>query len=446
MNYPQTLEYLFSRLPMFHRIGVAAYKADLNNIIALSELLNNPEKKFRSIHVAGTNGKGSVTHMLASVLQEAGYKTGLFTSPHLKDFRERIRINGRMIGEETITNFVEKYKHSFDEIKPSFFEWTTALAFKFFADEKVDIAVIETGLGGRLDSTNIIFPELSVITNISYDHMPLLGDSLGKIAFEKAGIIKKNVPVVIGERQKESEEVFIKKADEMDTSLVFASENYKSEVITLIDEGQKFRIREGDKILYDELLIDLSGNYQAKNICTVLQSLEILKKLFPKINENNIKNGLRKVSESTGLQGRWQVIGRTPLTIVDVAHNEAGIKLVMDQLNTMRETFQTSNAPDSHRDQTPIFQKLHIVFGIVNDKNPSHILSHLPKHATYYFCKADIPRALDANELKNTASSFNIKGESYPSVKAALHAAQNNADKDDLVFVGGSTFVVAEAI
>ncbi len=423
---------------MFHRIGAAAYKADLKNIIALSETLNNPEKKFKSIHVAGTNGKGSVSHMIASVLQESGYKTGLFTSPHLKDFRERIRINGQMIDEETITDFIENHKSSFDVIEPSFFEWTTALAFKYFEKEKVDIAVIETGLGGRLDSTNIITPELSVITNISFDHMQLLGDTLEKIATEKAGIIKKRIDVVIGERQKESENIFIDKAKEKNSSIVFASDHYQSEIISLVNEVQTFRIRKNDSILYDNLSIDLSGAYQLRNICTVLQTLELLKKKFSKIDDDKIRRGLQKIKANTGLLGRWQVINKNPITIADVGHNEAGIKYVMDQLNSMLEKNQD--------DKTQNKIKLHIVFGIVNDKDPSHILAILPKHASYYFCKANIPRALDADELKKTAVAFNILGESYSSVTTALEAAQKNANKEDIIFIGGSTFVVAEII
>lgn len=423
---------------MFHRIGAAAYKADLKNIIALSETLNNPEKKFKSIHVAGTNGKGSVSHMIASVLQESGYKTGLFTSPHLKDFRERIRINGQMIDEETITDFIENHKSSFDVIEPSFFEWTTALAFKYFEKEKVDIAVIETGLGGRLDSTNIITPELSVITNISFDHMQLLGDTLEKIATEKAGIIKKRIDVVIGERQKESENIFIDKAKEKNSSIVFASDHYQSEIISLVNEVQTFRIRKNDTILYDNLSIDLSGAYQLRNICTVLQTLELLKKKFSKIDDDKIRRGLQKIKANTGLLGRWQVINKNPITIADVGHNEAGIKYVMDQLNSMLEKNQD--------DKTQNKIKLHIVFGIVNDKDPSHILAILPKHASYYFCKANIPRALDADELKKTAVAFNILGESYSSVTTALEAAQKNANKEDIIFIGGSTFVVAEII
>ena len=423
---------------MFHRIGAAAYKADLKNIIALSETLNNPEKKFKSIHVAGTNGKGSVSHMIASVLQESGYKTGLFTSPHLKDFRERIRINGQMIDEETITDFIENHKSSFDVIEPSFFEWTTALAFKYFEKEKVDIAVIETGLGGRLDSTNIINPELSIITNISFDHMQLLGDTLEKIATEKAGIIKKRIDVVIGERQKESENIFIDKAKEKNSSIVFASDHYQSEIISLVNEVQTFRIRKNDSILYDNLSIDLSGAYQLRNICTVLQTLELLKKKFSKIDDDKIRRGLQKIKANTGLLGRWQVINKNPITIADVGHNEAGIKYVMDQLNSMLEKNQD--------DKTQSNIKLHIVFGIVNDKDPSRILAILPKHASYYFCKANIPRALDADELKKTAVTFNILGESYSSVKTALEAAQKNANKEDIIFIGGSTFVVAEII
>ena len=423
---------------MFHRIGAAAYKADLKNIIALSENLNNPEKKFKSIHVAGTNGKGSVSHMIASVLQESGYKTGLFTSPHLKDFRERIRINGKMIEEETVTDFIEKHKRFFDVIEPSFFEWTTALAFNYFEKEKVDIAVIETGLGGRLDSTNIITPQLSVITNISFDHMQFLGDTLEKIAVEKAGIIKNGISVVVGERQKESENIFINKAKEANSSIVFASDHYQSEIISLLNEVQTFRIRKNEKILYDKLSIDLTGAYQLRNICTVLQSLELLKNKFPKIDDDKIRNGLRKIKANTGLLGRWHIIAKNPLTIADVGHNEAGIKYVMDQLNSML----VKNQED--RIQNKI--KLHIVFGIVNDKDPSHILALLPKHASYYFCKANIPRALDADELKNTATSFNIYGESYASVITALEAAQKNANKEDIIFIGGSTFVVAEII
>ena len=432
---------------MFHRIGAAAYKSNLNNINALSNYLNNPEQKFKSVHVAGTNGKGSVTHMLASVFQEAGYKTGLFTSPHLKDFRERIRINGKMIDKVIVTDFVQKHKKFFDKIEPSFFEWTTALAFNFFAEEKVDVAVIETGLGGRLDSTNMISPELSVITNISFDHMQILGDTLEKIAGEKAGIIKKGGTVVIGERQTEIEKVFDNKASEMNSSIIFASNHFQADFISLINDVQKFRIRKDENILYDELSIDLCGNYQNKNICTVLQSLEILKKKFSKIDDDNIKSGLRKVSMNTGLQGRWQVITNNPMTIADVAHNEEGIKLVMHQLNALFLSHKTPNS-------TPIFInsktnnniKLHIVFGIVNDKNIFSILTVLPKHAIYYFCKADIPRALDAEELKNNASLFNLTGEVYSSVINALKAAQSNAGKDDIVFVGGSTFVVAEII
>lgn len=423
---------------MFHRIGAAAYKADLTNIIALSAILHHPEKKIRSIHVAGTNGKGSVSHMLASILQEAGYKTGLFTSPHLKDFRERIRINGKMIDEKTVINFIEQYGNLFEKINPSFFEWTTALAFQYFSEEEVDIAVIETGLGGRLDSTNIINPELSVITNISFDHMYLLGDTLEKIAVEKAGIIKKNVPVVVGERQKESEKVFYQRSSELNSSYFFASDNFRAKKLLSSAFEQTFRIYENEKILFDELIIGLAGNYQLKNVPTVLQSVSLIKNLFPKINDQAIKNGIRKVKENTGLQGRWQILNTNPLIIADVAHNEAGIQLVVEQLNSIIK--------DANAKLKSLTPKLHIVFGIVNDKTPSTILSYLPIDAKYYFCKADIPRALDADELKKIATTFNIFGESYPSVLKALEAARKNASTNDIIFIGGSTFVVAEVI
>jgi len=437
VKYSQALEYLYQQLPMFHRIGVAAYKANLDNIHALSDLLHHPEKKFKSIHIAGTNGKGSVSNMLASVFQEAGYKTGLFTSPHLKDFRERIRINGKMIGEGKVIAFIEEHRLSFETIKPSFFEWTTGLAFSFFADEEVDIAIIETGLGGRLDSTNIILPELSVITNISYDHMQLLGNTLEKIAFEKAGIIKENIPVVVGERQAEIIKVFVQKASELNSEILFASENFQAERKSFSDNGQEFRVTKEGRVQFENLFVDLSGAYQQKNICTVLQSLEILKEKFPELNENIIRSGLKNIIKNTGLMGRWQVFGKTPLTIADVAHNEAGIKFVMQQL---KETIASINTKSKSQG------RLHIIFGMVNDKDPSVVLSLLPQDAIYYFCNADIPRALDAMELKNKADVFNLKGESFKSVNEAFISAQSNAKENDVVFVGGSTFVVAEVI
>jgi dihydrofolate synthase/folylpolyglutamate synthase len=413
---------------MFHRIGAAAYRSDLGNILALTEILNHPEKKINTIHVAGTNGKGSVSNMLSSVFQEAGYRTGLFTSPHLKDFRERIRINGEMISEPVVIDFVLRYKKQFEEIKPSFFEWTTALAFYHFANENTDVCIIETGLGGRLDSTNIISPELSVITNISFDHMNLLGDSIEKIAVEKAGIIKSGIPVVIGERQQGTDQVFSNAASDKKSEVCFAEDNFHCELIKETNEGQVFCIKKNNVKVYSELITGLKGNYQDKNICTVMQALEILKKKFEKINNEVIKKGIKNIEKNTGLQGRWQIIGQGPLTIADVAHNEAGLKYVLAQLSRQA------------------FDNLHIVFGVVNDKNVRKILSLLPKAANYYFCKADIPRALDAESLRNQAIEFELKGDAFRSVKDAFSQAKKNAGRNDLIFIGGSNFVVAEIV
>lgn len=413
---------------MFHRIGAAAYKDNLDNINALAEVLNHPERKIKTVHVAGTNGKGSVSSMLASVFQESGYKTGLFTSPHLKDFRERIKVDGNMIDEDSVISFVENHKQTFEDIQPSFFEWTTALAFDFFARCNTDIAIIETGLGGRLDSTNIIFPELSIITNISFDHKNLLGDTLEKIASEKAGIIKKGIPVIIGERQKEIENVFIKRAKEMETEIVFATDTYWAEALSVSMTGQHFQIYKNGNQLSGLLFSDLAGNYQINNICTVLEAADYLKKLFPLINDQAIHAGLSRVKINTGLKGRWEVLKEKPLVIADVAHNEAGIKFVIHQLSSLP------------------FEKLHIVLGMVNDKDIVSLLKSFPDYAQYYFCKADIPRALDADVLQAEASQFNLMGDVYDSVEKARQAAEKNAGKNDIVFIGGSTFVVAEVI
>ncbi|MGE0561814.1 MAG: folylpolyglutamate synthase/dihydrofolate synthase family protein [Flavobacteriales bacterium] len=405
MTYQQTLDYLFSQLPMFQRIGASAYKVDLSNTIELCNLLNNPQHHFKSIHIAGTNGKGSTSHMLASILQEAGYKVALYTSPHLIDFRERIKVNGEMISKESVINFVKIYKADFEKINLSFFEWTVGLAFDYFSKQNVDIAVIETGLGGRLDSTNIIKPEISVITNIGIDHMQFLGDTLEKIAVEKAGIVKKNVPVIIGESQKEIEHVFNKKAKELDASIYFA-----------------------DQIIHQGLNSDLQGSYQKKNIKTVLASVQELKKLGYIISEENIQVGLLNVVRNTGLMGRWQTLGENPKIICDTGHNEAGIKEVVNQIESLNH------------------DKLHFVLGTVNDKEIDSILELLPKHAEYYFCQAKIPRALNVTELKNKAASYNLKGNSYDSVTRAYGMAKKAARKNDLIFVGGSTFVVAEVL
>ena len=404
MNYQQTLDYLFKQLPMYQRVGSAAYKSDLNNTIELCKILDNPELKFKSIHIAGTNGKGSTSHMIASILQESGYKVGLYTSPHLKDFRERIKINGEMIREQDVISFVENYQNKFEAIQLSFFEWTVGLAFDYFAKNNVDIAVIETGLGGRLDSTNVIIPEVSVITNIGLDHTQFLGNTIEKIAVEKAGIIKKGIPVVIGERQEEIKHIFHERALELSTSLLFASD---SDI---------------------QLKTDLKGNYQKSNIKTAVSSINILQEQGWEVPKSSIQQGLKNVVKNTGLLGRWQTLQYNPQIICDTGHNEDGIKIIVNQL---RETE---------------YENLHFVLGMVNDKDISNVLSLLPKDAKYYFCKANIPRALDAYELKISANKIGLEGESFPSVLEALRGAKNTAKENDLIFIGGSTFVGAEAL
>lgn len=426
MNYTQTLEYLYSRLPMFHRIGSAAYKANLDNTWALMKHLNHPETKFKSIHVAGTNGKGSSSHMLASVLQEAGYKVGLYTSPHLKDFRERIKINGALIPEEYIVRFVEEHKTVFEKIEPSFFEWTVALAFNYFTDEKVDIAIIEVGLGGRLDSTNIILPEVSLITNIGWDHMNLLGDTLDKIAFEKAGIIKAGVPVVISEKQENISYVFSNKANETNASLFFADDYVTVTLKNRSNFIQKIDITSHQ--LNTELEIDLPGTYQLNNIKGVIKTILILQEKGWKIDLPAIKNGIRNVKKLTGLMGRWQVLGEKPLIICDTGHNKEGVLQVLENIKL-----------------TP-YRQLHFVLGMVNDKDISGVLNLLPKNAYYYFCKPNIPRGLESDELMKQAIGIGLNGEDCKDVESAVKTAKSNASKDDLIFIGGSTFVVADAL
>ena len=431
MNYQQTLDYLYTQLPMFQRIGSAAYKDNLDNTIAICDLLGNPENKFKSIHVAGTNGKGSTSHMIASVLQSAGLKVGLYTSPHLKDFRERIKINGELIPQQYVVGFVEKYKTDFERIKPSFFEMTVGLAFDYFANEKVDIAVIEVGLGGRLDSTNVITPLVSVITNISFDHTALLGNTLEKISGEKAGIIKSGVPVVIGESQAESKQVFINKAKEKKASIIFADENYKAKNSSHKNTGKLFLImdieKEG-KLIYENLESELLGFYQQKNVPTVLSVAEILNKTGFHLSEKMIREGIKNVVSQTGLLGRWQILSEQPLVIADTGHNEAGIKEVVHQIK---------NTPH---------KQLHFVLGMVNDKDISTVLSLLPKDAAYYFCKANIPRALNENELAQQAKVFGLSGKIYGDVVSAFSAAKGFAQKEDMIFIGGSTFTVADAL
>ena len=433
VTYQETLDYMYAQLPMFQRIGSAAYKADLNNTIALCERLGNPERKFKSIHVAGTNGKGSTSHMLASILQAAGLKVGLYTSPHLKDFRERIKINGAFISQQFIIDFVSKHKAYFAELQPSFFEMTVGMAFDYFAAQQVDIAVIEVGLGGRLDSTNVITPEISVITNISFDHTALLGNTLEKIAGEKAGIIKPGVPVIIGETQAESSNVFLEKAkQEQAASLVFADQHYKAVYTQSKTVGDKHYLymdieRKGE-MCYKELRSELLGLYQLKNIPTVLAVVEELNKKGYVLTETLIRKGIETVVTATGLLGRWQVLSQQPLVIADTGHNEAGIQEVLTQLRA-----------------TP-YKHLHMVIGMVNDKDISTVLGMLPKDATYYFSRANIPRALPTNELQAAAGLQGLTGNTYETVAEALQAAKNKAAQGDLILVGGSTFTVAEVV
>jgi dihydrofolate synthase/folylpolyglutamate synthase len=404
MNYKDTLEWMFSRLPMYQRQGKTAFKKDLTNTLALAEHLNNPHKHFKSVHVAGTNGKGSTSHMIASVLQEAGYKVGLYTSPHLKDFRERIKINGKLISESEVIKFINSNKTFLEQQKLSFFEMTVGLAFDYFAKQEVDIAIIEVGLGGRLDSTNIITPLVSVITNIGYDHTQFLGETLAEIASEKGGIIKKGVPVIIGEQQAEIEHVFFDIALTKDTTIAFAEEdvvNYKMDVL---------------------------GSYQQKNLTTAIRTITELQKANFLIKEDHIIQGLQNVVKNTGLLGRWQILNKKPLTICDTAHNKEGLIYVLKQLLNEQ------------------FDQLHIVMGVVNDKNLGSILELFPKNATYYFCKPNIPRGLDAKLLKEQAKRFDLNGKEYKTVMDGLYDAQKAANKEDLIFIGGSTFVVAEVV
>ncbi len=413
---------------MFQRQGKAAYKANLDNTHALDKHFGHPHHRFKSIHIAGTNGKGSVSHMLASVLQKAGYKTGLYTSPHLKDFRERIKINGIEIPKVYVTDFVKNNKVFFEKLKPSFFEITVAMAFQYFADENVDVAVIETGMGGRLDSTNIINPLLSVITNISKDHTQFLGDTFEKIAGEKAGIIKKSTPIVIGESQKETKQVFLNKAKELNAPLYFADEIFRIDyALQTIDEKQSFNVYKANDLLYPDLKIDLLGLYQKKNLITSLQAIDILKAKF-NMDKEDIYQGLSNIQGNTGLKGRWQIIGHNPRIVCDTGHNEAGIREVLNQIK---------NTP---------YRKLYMVIGVVNDKNIDTILSLLPKDAEYIFTKASIPRALNEKELAHKAEKFELKGISTSNVREALEIAKSKAEATDMIFVGGSTFVVADII
>jgi dihydrofolate synthase/folylpolyglutamate synthase len=406
MNYQETTNWMFNQLPMYQTQGASAYKKDLTNTILLVNHLNNPQEKIKYIHVAGTNGKGSTSHMLSSILQEAGYKVGLYTSPHLKDFRERIKINGVTVSENFVCDFINTHKVFFEENDMSFFEMSVGLAFDYFAKEKVDIAVIEVGLGGRLDATNIITPLVSVITNIGIDHTQFLGNTLEAIAGEKAGIIKPNIPVVIGEYTTETQPVFLAKAKANQTEIYFASD-----------------------LISEEFRSDLMGDYQTHNKKTVLQTIAVLnsQKEF-KIFHEDIKSGLLQVVKNTGLQGRWQQLGDSPKVICDTAHNKNGLEIVMYQIQ--KEKFET----------------LHIVLGVVNDKDLDEVLPLFPKNAIYYFCKPNIPRGLDASILYQKATTFGLHGEVFNSVSEAYKKALQVATKSDFIYIGGSTFVVAEIL
>jgi len=405
MNYTETLNWMFSQLPMYQRQGDTAFKKDLTNSLAFSKHLNFPEKKFKSIHVAGTNGKGSTSHMLASILQEAGYKVGLYTSPHLKDFRERVKINGKEISEEEVVSFIENNQSFLDTHKLSFFEMTVGLAFDCFAKHKVDIAIVEVGLGGRLDSTNIIKPEVAVITNIGFDHMQFLGETLPEIAFEKGGIIKKNIPVVIGEYQDEVFQVFEEIADKNDATM------YLAEVL----DAEDFET-------------DLKGIYQINNVKTALQTIEVLSEKGYSISEENCKQGLKNVVKNTGLLGRWQLLNNAPKVICDTGHNKEGLQYVFEQL------------------KQEVYENLHFVFGVVNDKDLNSILPLFPKNAHYYFCKPNIPRGLATQILQQKCEEFDLKGNTFSSVQEAYKEALKSASEKDFIFIGGSTFVVAEVV
>jgi len=429
MTYQEAVNWLYSKLPAWHRVGKAAYKANLDNTLALDAYFGNPHRSFRSVHVAGTNGKGSVSHMIASVFQDAGYKTGLYTSPHLKDFRERIRVNGTMIPEEEVIDFIGRHESVITSVKPSFFELTVAMAFDYFARMAVEVAVIEVGMGGRLDSTNIITPVLSVITNIGHDHMEFLGDTLADVAAEKAGIIKEGVPVVIGETHSETRDVFVSRAEKMDVPISFADREYRCNMGAL-DDMTGLR----QYVLYDlhsharrRGVTPLGGLAQQKNIQTAASAVAKLAPGFG-LDEAHFARGVADVVRNTGLMGRWQILGHSPLTVCDTGHNREGLEYVIRQIKAVS------------------MARLHMVIGFVNDKDLSSILPLFPEEAHYYFTKASIPRAMDEQVLKAEAEKYGLHGTSHASVALALDSARQSADPDDMIFIGGSTFVVAEVL
>lgn len=427
MTYEETITYLYNRLPMFSHSGSSALKTGLGNITKLCEALENPQNKFKSIHIAGTNGKGSSSNMLAAILQQNGYKTGLYTSPHLFDFGERIRVNGQMINRNFVIEFTEKTRSICDAIEPSFFELTVAMAFEYFAQQKVDVAVIETGLGGRLDSTNIITPVLSIITNIGFDHMQILGNTLTEIAAEKAGIIKKDIPVVIGDCNSETKKVFEKKAREMDAEIIIAQEQFNATGISSNEKGLQCSIINLQTKKTITLISDLSGYYQAQNISTVLAAVECLRKQHFNISNEKLLESLQQVKKITGLRGRWEVIQNHPTVIIDVAHNEDGIKQVITQLN-----IQYPNA------------QLHFIMGFAKDKDVNMLLELFPKNAHYYFTQAHLPRALPHAELQKMAFEKGLHGNSFENVNEAIDETLNKASKNDVIMICGSFFVIAE--
>lgn len=429
MTYDETLDYMFNSLPMYHRVGKAAYKANLDNTHALMDYLGHPENGFHSIHFAGTNGKGSVSHLTASALQEAGYKVGLYTSPHLLDFRERIRINGEMIPQQDVVRFIEAHRAFLDSLQLSFFEMTVGLAFDYFARQKVDVAVVEVGMGGRLDSTNVLSPDLCVITNIGLDHTQFLGDTLSKIAVEKAGIIKKETPVVIGETHPETRPVFEQRAAELNAPIVFADQQFRIEDAGSDAERLRFNVRRGQEVLYGNWQCPLAGSYQYKNIATFMQAVELMYIIgYGDIDERAIERGVANVIRNTGLHGRWEVIGHEPLTVCETAHNADGVRAMLAKIDTID------------------YSHLHIIYGCVNDKDFGSILSMLPKNATYTYTQPSVPRALDSAQLAEAAKQMNMEGPHFPTIAQALDHVRATAAKDDFILITGSIFLVADAL
>ena len=423
MTYDETVTYLFNCAPPFQQVGGAAYKEGLSTTIALDNHLGNPHRKFRTIHIAGTNGKGSTSHTLAAILQESGYKVGLYTSPHLIDFRERMRVNGTPASKEYVTDFIEKHRAFFEPLQPSFFELTTAMAFNYFAEQNVDVAIIEVGLGGRLDCTNIITPELCIITNISPDHTQFLGNTLQEIASEKAGIIKNGIPVVIGETTTETKEVFARKAKESNAPIIFAEEEALLTAAIPMENGYRYK-----STVFGDFCGELGGDYQQKNTNTLLSAINILRGKGFTITEESLRKGFTNVCKLTGLMGRWQKIQENPRVICDAGHNIGGIKYITEQLARVD------------------CRELRIVFGMVNDKDITSVLKMMPKNAEYYFTQASIKRAMPADDLKNMAERFGLMGNSHPNVKEALEAALSDSSDDDFIFVGGSCFIVADLL